>query len=294
MKKILIALAVVFVLILVGGFIFVSRLDGIVRSQIESNATTSLDLKTTLAAANVGILGGDVALDELAVASPEGFAAPSMFSVGGIQLDTSYGKLLGDPVRVDAVTINAPKIVLEQKGMGFNFKVLADKFSGDETETTDEEAEPIKVIIDKVTVADAEVELRSDLLGGEPLGLKIPTFVLENIGNADGAQTGAEIGRVVMEIVSQTAAQVAQNDDLPLPAEIRAVLAGDLNAIAGQLQNVAMDKLNDALPDDVKNILGDGGLKGLTGDGDVEDKAKNVIGGLLGGGKDDKEDGDAE
>ncbi|MEM8875267.1 MAG: AsmA family protein [Planctomycetota bacterium] len=287
MKKILIVLAVVFVLLIVGGFILVSRLDGIVRSQIESNATTSLDLKTTLAGANVGILGGDVTLDTLAVASPEGFTAPSMFSVGGVDLQTSYGKLLGDPVRVDAVAINQPKIVLEQKGTGFNFKVLADRFKTDEPAETDE-SEPIKVIIDKVTVADAQVELRSEFLS-EPLALNIPTFELENIGNADGAETGAEVGRVVMEIVSKTAAQVAQNEDLDLPAEVRALLAGDLNAIAGQLQNVAMDKLNDALPDEVKGLLGGDGLKGLTEGGDIEEKAGDLLGGFLGGKKDDDE-----
>lgn len=306
MKKVLIIVGVLVVLLLVGGFIFVNSLDGIVRSQVETNTTQSLDLRTTLAGADVGLFSGDVALNELAVDSPEGFNAPSMFSVGGLDVETSYGKLFGDPVRVDAITIQQPKIVLEQKGTNFNFKVLAEKFKdsgGDTSEPSEEDGDPVKVIIDRLTVTDAQVELRSDFLS-EPKSFSIKTFTLNNIGNADEAQTGAELGRVVMEVVGETAKQVAANEDLGIPPEVRALLAGDLAAIRDQLETVAVEQLNDVLPQEVKDLLGEGGVDRLLegklpedlGEdlrGRAEDEVKNRLGDLLGGNKSGDNSGDA-
>src|SRR3954468_21104145 len=60
---------VVLILIVVG--VVLLRIDSIVRSTVETQATDSLDLATTLKSANVSIFGGSLALKDLEVASPQ-------------------------------------------------------------------------------------------------------------------------------------------------------------------------------------------------------------------------------
>src|SRR5688500_20298617 len=70
--------ALVLVLLrLIGGGLFVYfSLDRIVKRTVETQATAQLNLKTELDGAHVSLLGGQVSLDDLRIASPEGFSAP--------------------------------------------------------------------------------------------------------------------------------------------------------------------------------------------------------------------------
>jgi hypothetical protein len=277
----------VIVLLVIGGLAFVYlNLDNIIRDRIEVSAESSLDLETDLDSVTLGLLSGDVDLNELAIASPEGFTAPRMFSVGGLSVDTSYGELLGDPVRVADINIASPKIVLEQAGGKFNIKVLGDKFAGDSApdEPADGESEPIRLIIDKLTVTNAQVEIIPGIPGIEPLSLTVPDVVLNNIGTAEGAENGAEVGRVVMEVMTAIGVAVAQNEDLP--PQLRAILSGDLQAMFGDIEGMAQEQLDkalgnltDKLPPEAGDLL----------EGEVGDRAKDALGNLFGGNKDDEE-----
>src|SRR5882724_3689186 len=52
------------------------NLNGIVRRTVETQASSSLDLKTTLGGAAVSIFGGKLSLIDLKVGSPPGYQAP--------------------------------------------------------------------------------------------------------------------------------------------------------------------------------------------------------------------------
>ena len=83
MKKYIkwIVLAVVVVVIAGLGIVW-ANLNSIVRRTVERQATSSLDLQTTLGGANVSLLGGSVSLKDLSIASPPGYKAVPMFSLG--------------------------------------------------------------------------------------------------------------------------------------------------------------------------------------------------------------------
>ena len=49
---------------------------------MQTQASSSLNLTTTLGAAHLSILGESLTLDNLAIASPKGFTAPHMFDLG--------------------------------------------------------------------------------------------------------------------------------------------------------------------------------------------------------------------
>src|SRR6185295_1329881 len=94
---------------------------------VETQATASLNTPTKVGGASVSIFGGKVGLDDIAVSSPQGFSAPQMVSLDGLNVAVSYGQLRKDPITVDQIVIDKPNLVIEQSGGKFNFKVLMDQ-----------------------------------------------------------------------------------------------------------------------------------------------------------------------
>ncbi|MGC4033362.1 MAG: hypothetical protein QM754_16850 [Tepidisphaeraceae bacterium] len=94
-KWMAIGFVVLVVLVLVGVWM---ALNGLVRRAVEYGATTSLQTPTTVGSASLSPFGGSVGLSDLAVASPDGFSAPQMFSLGKVDLSTGgFGQLFGGP-----------------------------------------------------------------------------------------------------------------------------------------------------------------------------------------------------
>lgn len=296
MKKKLkwIALAVVLIVI-VAVVAIVMNLNGIVRTAVERGTTRSLELNTTLGGASIGLLSGNVALDSLEIASPEGFSAPQMLSLGNVSVDTSYGKVFGKPTSIDSVVIDKPKLVLEFKGTKSNLKTVADRLAsgtGGDQPQPDPNAEPLKLIIDNLKVRGAQVEIRSDLLLKEPMLFAIPDVELSQIGNADGNRNGEEIGKVVSQVISRLSIEAQKSGKLP--PELATILNGDLNAlidnIGGKFQEQAQAlqaealKQVDALKGQVETQIQDVQKKAQ----DQLDRIGGELGGILGGKKDQK------
>ena len=76
-------LAGVLLLIAIGAGVYF-YLDRIVKTTIETQATSSLSLQTTLNSASLALLGGKVNLSQLQIGSPKGFTAPHMFEMGNL------------------------------------------------------------------------------------------------------------------------------------------------------------------------------------------------------------------
>src|SRR4051812_47390534 len=114
---------VILILVVVG--IVLLRIDSIVRYEVETQATDSLGLQTHLESANVSLIGGTVKLNGLEIASPQGFSAPQMVSLDGVRVGASLGKLRSDPIGVDQIVIDKPKLVVEQSNGQLNFQVLS-------------------------------------------------------------------------------------------------------------------------------------------------------------------------
>ncbi len=236
-KKLLIAGGVLAGLVVVGLLIVYFTLNSIVRSTVETQATRNLKVKTTLGAASVAPFSGDVAMSDLRIASPEGFTAPEIFTLGNVAVNVSYSELFGAPVKVASISIDRPKLVIEQAGGKFNFLELANNLKSDKPAPTPEPAdkgEPVRLVINQIQMSGAEVEIRPGIPGLEkPITFDIPPISLQNIGNADGNQTGEEIGRVVTELVEAIAQKAAESDKVP--PEVRQLLTLDVDKLKAEL-----------------------------------------------------------
>src|SRR5436309_181492 len=121
MKKAILWTILALVLIIVIGVIVVFlKLDSIVKDTVQTQTESQLKLKTELGGANVSVFGGKVKLSDLKIGSPSGFTAPEMFALGGVNVGVSYGQLRDDPIRINTITIDNPKLILEQSGGNLN------------------------------------------------------------------------------------------------------------------------------------------------------------------------------
>lgn len=275
------------VLLVIGGLLIVwLNINGIVRRTVQSQATASLNLDTTVGGARVSLLGGSVGLSDLQIASPKGFEAPRMFSLGGTSVAVRYAELRKDPVRIDQIVIDRPRLVIEQKDGKFNFKVLMDQQSSQPAS-----GEPLKLVINQLHVKDAQVALRPGIPGlGSEIAIPIPSFTVSDVGSGDGAQNGAAVKEVVMLLVTTMAAKAAESDKLP--PEVQLLLKGDVEQLAKDMAakygGKAMQELTKNLPPEIGNVVGgvldatksgkdpgkavEEGLKGLLGPKDKKDK----------------------
>ena len=272
----------VLVLLVIGGVVLYFTFNRILRSTIETQTERTLQLDTSLQSANLALFGGQFSMDDLKIGSPEGFSAPHMLTLDGATVEVSYGQLRQQPVRIRNITLNAPALVIEQSGGRFNFQHLTDLSRDDPAPTPDEPAEPVRLIIDSLTIADARVTLRPGVPGlSEQITVSIPTTTLNQIGTGEGNQNGAEIRRVVSDVVAVLVEKAGENE--LVPAELRGLLT--LNA--DQLKSAIEAEVRGRIQDEIDKRAGDLAepLKDIVGGEDPGKAAEDALRGLIPGRK---------
>ena len=266
-------------LVIIAGIVVYFNLNRIIRSTIETQSTNSLNLQTTLASANLGLLGGKLSLGDLRIASPQGFNAPQLMTLGEGNINVSYGQLRAEPIHIVAITLDKPVIMVEQSGGKFNFQVVAAALP-----KPDPNAREIKLIIDKLTVKDATVVLRPGIPGlkdFQEVKVPIPNLELKNIGNADGQQNGAAIKEVVTVLLTSLVDKAGQASNLS--TELQDALKGGVAEAEGKIRERVNEEVSKQLGEVDKRLKGtplEGKtgdlLKGLTGSkDDKKEKKKN-------------------
>ncbi len=241
--------------------------------------------------------------------------------MGQVNVKVGYSGLTSEPVRIDQININSPALVIERnpgdggiaEQLRVNLQALLENLD------LESETEPTKMLIDQLTVTGTRVAVRPNIEGlDEEYALVLPDITMRNIGSGEGAQNGAEIGRVTADVAMTLARKAAESQDLP--PEVRAVLAGDLSAVLAEYGDKLGEEVKDRLVKELGTQLGgelgdtagraidkalEGDLQGAAGDAanDVvdqgkkrlEDEAREGFGRLLGGGdKKDKQKDDSK
>ena len=281
----------VVLLIVVAALVVYFNLNRIVKNQVQAQATDSLNLTTTLDSARLALFGGQLSLNGLQIASPQGFSAPHLITLGGADVGVHYGQLTKDPVRINHITLKNPTLMVEQAGGKMNFQAVMaqDSKTPQQPPAADgkrKEGEPMKLIIDQLDVSGAVVVIRPGLPGlKDEIRVLIPSLSLTNIGNAEGNGNGAAIKEVVMQVVTALVAKAQESGGLP--AQLRQILNVNLNDVAqklgGKFQN-ELAKIAPALGQDLSQQL-DKTMNGLGKNGPGKNLGNDVLKDLDTGGK---------
>ena len=231
-------------LLVIAGIIVYFSLDHFVKNAVEKQASTSLNLATTLNSANLSLFGGKLNLKQLDIASPQGFSAPHMLELGDTDVAVSYGQLRKDPVHVESLTLDKPRLVIEQQNGTLNFKKAMDLMPPSESSS---QSSSLKLIIDELKVQDAQVVIRPNLPGlANEITVPVASITMKNVGTGEGAQNGSAIKDVVMQVV--TALAGSASDSSAIPEQLKALLHVNVGDVVGRLSGDAQKRIAAAIP----------------------------------------------
>jgi hypothetical protein len=249
---------VLLLLVVGGGVIVWVNLNKILKHTVETQSTAQLNLKTELDSAALSIFGGELNLSDLRIASPQGFQAPQMFRLGKADVNVKLGELRGDPVRVHSITLDKPKLVVERVGNQFNFK-RAMELMPQQPQTPPDQSKPLKLIIDELTIKDPTVVIRPGQINIpgikllEEYTITIPTMAMKSIGTGEGAQNGAAVKDVVMQVITAMAASAANSDQLP--DQLKNLINVDVKQVVAGLTAEAQKRIAAAVPGEAGKVL---------------------------------------
>jgi hypothetical protein len=268
LKWIALTLVALIVIVVV---VVILKLDEIVRYTVETQSTASLGVQTGLKRAHVSLLGGRLSLTDFHVTSPKGFGAQQMFLMQGASVGVTVGKLRDDPITVDKITIDRPKLVIEHADGNFNFKVLTDQ----RPQKPVDNSEPLELIIQELTVNDASVVIRPGVPRlSQEITIPIPSFTVKSIGTGKGAQNGAAIKEVVMVVITDLARKAADSERLP--DELRMLLRMNADQIKQEVRarvDEQIDQIKDKLGEEAGKAI-EKGIGDLLGDRAKDQKKK--------------------
>lgn len=234
-------LGLVALVVLVGLGIYFN-LNRIVKHEVETQGTASLRLATTLDAARLSLFGGKVGLHGLDIASPKGFSAPRMLELGDGDVAVQYKALREQPIHVASLRLDKAKLVVEQSNGAFNFRKAMEL-----SPQKPPDKNPMQLVIDEVRIDDAQVILRPGLPGiPSEITVPIPALTMKDVGKGKGANNGAAIKEVAMQIISAMAAKASESDKVP--AELKALLHLNAAQVATMLGAEAAKQIAGALP----------------------------------------------
>ncbi len=224
-------------------------LSHIVKTVVQDEATRSLNLGTTVETARAELFAGRVRLDQLDIASPRGFGAPHMLEVRQIDVGASYGELRHKPIHVGAIDIEGLRLVIEQAGGALNFRKAMELMP-----KSDPKKPPMKLVIDELRVKDAHVVIHPGVPGlDQEVTVEVPELSLKNIGHGKGADNGAAIKEVTMQVISALATKAAESDRLP--PEVKALLHLNAGQIAAKLGGEALKNVTSQVPGEAGKVL---------------------------------------
>jgi hypothetical protein len=251
MKKIIIRSVIVLaVLAVVGVVALVLSLDSVVKKGVETVGPMLTKTTVTLDKAQFGLMAGRMDLAGLVVGNPEGFKTPSAIQVGQVSIQVKPGSVMSDVVEIDEITIKAPEITYEHRGLtDSNLKAILDNVAAFSGPAAKDEATPAKekaatekrFKVKLINIEGAKVNLSTTILGGSAASLPLPTLKMENIGTSgDGVSAGELTKEILGKILKGVTEVVTQS-----------LTTGDAKTGLGKEADKALNKATEG----VKNLF---------------------------------------
>jgi len=248
-------------------------LDGVARGALQTAATDSLGVRTTLQKIDISLFGGTCALEGLHVDNPSGFSTPHFLHLDQGAVAVNLKSLLGDKVEVPTLTLDGIDVNLEKGPSGANYEVILANMKKDEEEPKEGGK---KFVIRQVVVKNVRAHAKLVNLGivKPTIPVVIDELRLENVG--EGGEKAVGLGVIIEGILRGILRGIVEAGKDVLPGEIGDGLGKGLGAL-GEIGKFGV------------KILGKGGGKALEGVGKTAEGIGDAIGGLLGGKKKEEE-----
>lgn len=214
--KALLTLVVVIALVLIGGWFYMDRIlyQAIVRVGPQVTGTS-----VELAEVQIRPLSGEFGLRGLNIGNPEGFVAPYVFALGGIDLAVDPATFNEPVLVINNLTIDQPRISYEATPQGDNLRTLqaniARNTGADESQVEDQPEQEAgrKVIIENLVIRSGQISVSHYLMPDQVVDVALPELQMTDLGRRSGGATVAEVSSQILEYLSQQAYQAAISSD---------------------------------------------------------------------------------
>jgi len=287
-KRLVILLVLVVVVVGVVGYVAIDRFA---KTGVEQGGTYAMGVETKLDGIHMGLLSGNLSMNGLSVANPEGFKSEHFLSLGDGSVAVSLGSLMGDKVEIPKLTLSDITMALEKDGGKANYEVILENLAklSSEGDQPAEQAQGKRFVVNELLITN--VDVRAEVIGGMAVPIHIDEIRLTDIGSdTDKGVLLKDLSGIIVTAIMSTVVQ--QAGDL-LPGGIGEGLSGGLAAV-GDLGEFGMEVVGDVsakaqeMVDQATEQLG--GVTDKAGEvgkeaGEAVDKISEGLGGLLGGGK---------
>jgi uncharacterized protein involved in outer membrane biogenesis len=223
MKKIIIGIVVTLVVLVVVALAVVFfSLNSIVKKGVETVGPQMTKVEVRLGSADISPFSGSGSLNQLFVGNPDGYKTPFAIQMGSIKVGVKIGSVFSDTVVVDEINIQDPEITLEGTLDGNNLNTILNNLRGSGPAPEKQPAAPAaaasekpskKFIVKDIVLSGAKVHVNVSGFGKSVAQtVTIPDLHLQNVGNADGGATPAQLAMQILQPVLNEAIVVATDE----------------------------------------------------------------------------------
>lgn len=184
-------------------------INGIVKKGVDTVGPRITKVEVKLDSAHVSIFSGSANLKELFVGNPPGYTSDSSIKVGDISVRLKPMSVMSDKIIVDSVDVKAPEITFEGGLNGNNLTKIENNINGTSSAAGSSGNAPAengtkkKIEIADLLISGAILHVKSTLIPGKTLTVKLPDIHLTGLGTGQDGISPAQLTDQVMHSLMQ-------------------------------------------------------------------------------------------
>jgi len=195
-RRLMLIAAALLVAGVVGGLLLYSSLDAVVKAAIERVGSDVTGTRVRVSDVDISPARGIGRLSGFRVTNPEGFERDDAFQFDEILLKIDLASLARDPVIVEELIVERPRIRYEFGDAGTNVGTIqgnAERYSADS-----EPAAGPKLVIKHLYFRDGEVTVAGARLLKQGLSVPLPDVHMTDVGAGPAGATPAAVTREIV------------------------------------------------------------------------------------------------
>lgn len=199
-----ILMGVLLLLAVIAVVVIDQRIDGWVKSAVETYGSEYTGVAVTLDGVTLSLLGGQGELRGLTVGNPEGYEGEHAIRVARVAFAVQPRNLLDDPIVIERIEINGAEVHAETRNLrDTNLQVIQRNVRAAMPPADPEAAPGRQVIIERLELTDTRTSVAAAALGA--VSVRVPDLMLTEVGRQSN---GASIGQVLEQILQPLIAAV--------------------------------------------------------------------------------------
>jgi len=240
--KIIASLVLILILIIAGVAIYsLSNLNGFVENIIEETGSELTQTSVGVGSVDIKLTEGKGTIYNLSIANPKGYSSNKLFSSKSIGLEIDIESITQKVKVIKRIDIGAITLRAEEKNIkDTNIQAMLDNIkksssTGGKESSGGGASEDVRIMIQRITLADSTIDLQSETLGNKTV--KLAGFTLRNIGSKSKGLSPEAVGEVVVK------------------AMLNKVKTQLKNELRGKAKEKLKKKLNDKLEEKLEEKL---------------------------------------